>query len=88
MFLQRSCKPLPRSMVWGERSPGTIRFTAESAKRFFKRLTECFAADRLALRGTVDSQLADHLYEVVNFSVHGRLADVHVLLHADAGKEG
>jgi len=43
---------------------------------------------RLALRGTVDSQLADHLHEVVDFSVHGRLADVQVLLHGDAGKEG
>src|SRR2546425_13099448 len=36
---------------------------------------------QLALRGTVDSQLADHLHEVVDFSVHGRLADVQVLLH-------
>jgi hypothetical protein len=26
-------------LIWGERSPGTIRFTAESTKRFFKRLT-------------------------------------------------
>src|SRR6266446_1976638 len=43
---------------------------------------------QLALRGTVDSQLADHLHEVVDFSVHGRLADVQVLLHRDAGKEG
>src|SRR5216683_5180680 len=43
---------------------------------------------RLALRGTVDSQLADHLHEVFDFSVHGRLADVQVLLHGDAGKEG
>ena len=25
----RNAAPLPRSMVWGERSPGTIRFTAE-----------------------------------------------------------
>src|SRR6266851_8647787 len=36
---------------------------------------------RLALRGTVDSQPADHLHEVVDFAVHGRLADVQVLLH-------
>ena len=35
-----------------------------------------------------DSQLADGLHEVVHFSVHGRLADFQVLLHADAGKEG
>ena len=34
----------------------------------------------------MDSQLADHLHEVVDFSVHGRLADVQVLLHADAGR--
>jgi hypothetical protein len=42
----------------------------------------------IALRGTADSQLSDDLHEVVYFSVHGRLADVQVLLHADAGKEG
>ena len=77
-------------MVWGERSPGTIRFSVEFGEAFFQAidLDECFAADRLALRGTVDSQLADHLHEFVDFSVHGRPADVQVVLHADAGKEG
>ena len=42
----------------------------------------------IALLGTADSQLADGLHEVVHFSVHGRLADVQMLLHANAGKEG
>jgi hypothetical protein len=42
----------------------------------------------VVLRGTANSQLADGLHEVVHFSVHGRLADSQVLLHADAGKEG
>src|ERR1700730_5316402 len=42
----------------------------------------------IALRGTADSQLSDDLHEVVYFSVHGRLADFQMLLHANAGKEG
>ena len=41
----------------------------------------------IALRGTADSQLADDLHEVVHFSVHGRLADFQMLLHADAGEK-
>ena len=48
---------------------------------------------RRPIRGEVvprncGSQLADGLHEVLHFSVHGRLADSQVLLHADAGKEG
>jgi hypothetical protein len=35
-----------------------------------------------------NSQLADDLHEVVHLSIHGRLADSQVLLHAYAGKEG
>jgi len=42
----------------------------------------------IALRGTADSQLADDLHELVHFSVHGRVADFQMLLHADADKEG
>ncbi len=42
----------------------------------------------IALRGTADSQLSDDLHEVVYFSVHCRLADIQMVLHADAGKEG
>jgi hypothetical protein len=42
----------------------------------------------IALRGTADSQLSDDLHEVVYFSVHGRLTDFQMVLHANAGKEG
>src|ERR1700730_7942687 len=42
----------------------------------------------IALRGTADSQVSDDLHEVVYLSVHGRLADFQVLLHANARKEG
>ena len=47
----------------------------------------CDTSSRIALRGTAQSQLADDLYEIVHFSVHGRLADFQMLLHGDAGKE-
>jgi uncharacterized oxidoreductase len=44
--------------------------------------------EQILVNASADSQLADGLHEVVHFSVHGRLADSQVLLHADAGKEG
>jgi len=77
-------------MLFDARATNSSNFESKSFKD--RRLVQ-LSVPGSPIRGEVvprscGLQLPDGFHEVVHFSVHGRLADSQVLLHADAGIEG